>query len=480
MVAAMVQGMPDGCVVFDSQGQIAAINHTAATVLGCTDPHQAAARIAALTGVDPSRTDTNIRRKCKVGTSSVFITVAPLQRGTDRFGTAVFFHDIGSLEQVDELTSDFISIASHELRNPLAALKNALEILRSGSCTHEQSERFLAIAVRNTQRIAELIEQYLEMTRLETGTAPCSLTRVQLADVVHGLMPEFQTQAAAAGIEVRMICEDNLPPALADAHRIEQILFNLVGNALKFTPPGGMVTIAVSRSADADAPAEAPEMLTVSVTDTGIGIPKDQRHLIFRKFYRIQRSHEIKSTGVGLGLAIVQQLVGMHGGKVSVEDNHPRGTRFSFTVPVYGSERRDPTLRRIFDREFHRIQRQGGQLALCIVVVDHLPESTTAAAIRHAIQGSLHRPKDVVVQRKDDTVFVVFCETHPEGSRTICNRIRKALQAVIASTASLKGNNIGIGCAVYPDDAQTQQELYRLALSRAQEDAYGGQKDSHR
>jgi len=479
-LAALVASMPEGCVVFNQEGGLVCMNRSAVEMLGCgEDCAQVLARVRELIGLDPGQVSAPIRHEHRMNGRLFRITCAPMHEGTERVGSAVFLQDIGVLDQVDELTSDFVSIASHELRNPLAALKNALQILHTAVPDGDPAvfERFLTIATRNAERIANLITQYLDISRIEAGTAPCSFEKVQLAAVVENILPEIQAQARAAHLQLHTALPDDLPPVYADPQYLEQIFFNLVGNAVKFTPPGGTITVAAQPVADTTGePSEAPAMIAVTVADTGIGIPADKRALIFKKFYRLPRDGGQAPAGVGLGLAIVERLVQLHGGKITVEDNQPSGSRFCFTLPVYGQDRRDLDVRRIFDREFHRARSGQEHLALFVIMLEQ--DSGDEAGIRRVLQASLHRAKDIVVQHREGKLFVVFCETGAEGARAICTRLQERIAEYVRQHQLPHG--YGIGYAVYPDDAATQRDLYRLAASRAQEDAHEKKKDFNR
>lgn len=480
-VQTMIEAAPFGCAVFDVRGDLVSANRAFAEILRCGEGNPGAhGRIAELVGSGPFETDQALQRECRIEGRLFHVSIVPLLCSGQRVGSAIFLQDAGVLEKVDELTSDFVSVASHELRNPLTALKNALEILRTAGDDRTVLERFLAIALRNAQRISDMIDQYLEAARLEAGTAECSFRKVDLADLIRGMVPEFQAQASSAGLQFQVDLPDHLPPVLADPRRIEQVLFNLIGNAIKFTPSGGTVSVSAAHQLSGTVPDGAPAMVEVSVRDTGIGIPHDKRTLIFKKFYRIRRDGEPAPQGAGLGLAIVERLVRLHGGEIFVEDNHPRGSWFRFTLPVYGRERRDPDFRRIFDREFHRVRAQRGYLALFVVIMQQEAGADAELAIKDAITESLHRARDVVVQRQEGKLLVMFCETEPDGARSICSRMRANIRRHLERNLSLRDSFFGIGWAVYPIEADGQRELYRLALSRAQEDAHGSQKDPHR
>ena len=480
-IQTLIEAAPLGCAVFDICGNFVSANRTLTEILRCKPgTHEAYRRIVELAGSVSFDANRTLHRECRIDGRPFHLSIVPLRCSGQWVGHAVFLQDFWVIEKVEELTSDFISVASHELRNPLAALKNALEILRATGDDKPVFERFLAIALRNAQRIADMIDQYLEVARIEAGIGECSFQKVNLVDLIKGLIPEFHAQATSAGLQFQVDIPEDLPPVLGDPRRIEQVLFNLIGNAIKFTPSGGTVSVSATQHPSDSIPNGIPAMIEISVRDTGIGIPHDKRPLIFNKFYRIQPNGEPAPQGAGLGLAIVQHLVRFHGGEIFVEDNYPHGSWFRFTLPVYGYERRDPDFRRIFNWEFHRVRAQHGNLALFIVIMH--PEATPEVVllIKEAIKESLRRARDVVVQRQEGTLLVVFCEADSDGARSIYNRMRANIRRRLEQSVLLQNFVFGIGWALYPIDADSQRKLYRLALSRAQEDAHDTQKDPHR
>lgn len=492
----ILSALPGGLAVFDGSGALRFINRTAAGMLCCDhDPAAAQAVLLQQLDADPLEFTAAAKREVRINDKHYHAVIAPLHAGRNRAGTAVFLQEASLLQETEALTSDFVSVASHELRNPLTALRHALEILRTlqEGGNREQQEKFLAIAGRNADRIAGLINEYLDIAKIETGREPFAFEKLRLKEFLGNLLPEFHEQAARKGITLQSNVPESLPPVFADPRRIEQVFFNLLGNALKFTPAGGSIVIAASEGPAAVRPGGAgpqPPVL-ISVSDTGIGIPQDKRKRIFEKFYRVQRSDEINQEGVGLGLAIAKKIIVLHGGDMYVEDNPPAGSRFCFTLPVCSGERRDPNFRPVFDREFRRARRHQESLSLFVIVLENLQTlqaergAGTAAAVlsqvKDAIRTSLHRTGDVVTQRSDNDLLVVFCETEKHGAQSICRRLKERIVQRLQQHAGAPEQDIRIriGCATYPQDADNQRDLFRQAVRNAQEDAHGTKENSH-
>ena len=242
-------------------------------------------------------------------------------------GGVAVFHDITELHRLNELKTDFISMVSHELRTPLTSIKGFVKLVLVGELGPVTAQQYecLAIADREADRLSHLINDLLDNSRIDAGHLLLNLDTLAPAVVVAQVVETLQPQAA----ELQLRLETDLPPTLpairADPQRLTQILTNLLGNAIKFTPAGGLIQ--VSAAADSD-------QLVVQVADTGEGIPAAEQAFIFDRFYQVERKGSRTRGGTGLGLAIAKQLVELHGGKISVTSIPDKGTTFIFTLPL--------------------------------------------------------------------------------------------------------------------------------------------------
>jgi signal transduction histidine kinase len=236
------------------------------------------------------------------------------------------------LKELDRMKSDFVSNVSHELRTPLTAIKGAVDlVLRevAGPLTEKQIH-YLTRVRSNTQHLAGLINDLLDLAKIESGRIEVKSTRVSLSSLVHEVAEALRPVAAEKVIDLEATLREPSILVWADRDKINQVLTNLIGNAIKFTPVQGRVTVSVSRNGE--------ESVQVSVSDTGPGVPPDQKEKIFAKFYQIAEVNGENSKGTGLGLAISKALVELHGGKIWVESEPSCGSTFSFTLPVSGSQ----------------------------------------------------------------------------------------------------------------------------------------------
>jgi signal transduction histidine kinase/DNA-binding response OmpR family regulator len=232
----------------------------------------------------------------------------------------------GKLKETMEMKSQFISTVSHELRTPLTCIKEGVSIVLDGVVgeINEKQKNFLDLTSRNISRLAMLINDVLDFQRLDAGKMKLNLQENNVRQIAEETYETMMLSAKNKKLEFSLELDENLPKVTLDGERIIQVLTNLVGNAIKFTPQGGCVRLGFQRQNDE---------LVIRISDTGVGIPKEDLPKIFEQFYRVQRQgEEIK--GTGLGLAIVKKIVLLHGGRIEVESEPNRGSTFSVFLPL--------------------------------------------------------------------------------------------------------------------------------------------------
>ena len=231
------------------------------------------------------------------------------------------------LKELDKLKSDFVSNVSHELRTPLTAIKGSVDNMLDGLTgdLNEKQNRYLVRVKSNADRLARLINDLLDLSRIEAGIK-LKRTNLSLPTVAREVVESLGSVAAEKLISFEIECPDVNLTAWADPDRIVEVLTNLIGNAIKFTPTNGKVTLCLKRSGN--------EWVKISVADTGPGIPSDEANRIFDKFYQVTQPEKQKAMGTGLGLSITKALVEMHGGKIWLESEVGKGSIFSFILPA--------------------------------------------------------------------------------------------------------------------------------------------------
>jgi PAS domain S-box-containing protein len=227
--------------------------------------------------------------------------------------------------ELDRLKDQFIQNVSHELRTPLGLIQAYAQLLVNGELGDLQPNQYEPIAViaRRTQMLSKIVE-YLTAI-LETETQKVAREPVYLTDLVQKLLVDFRFAAENAGLNLEAQVEPDLPPVVGDPTHLNQVLDNLLGNALKFTPTGGTIAVSLAREDD---------FLILEVSDTGVGIPSDQLDRVFERFYQVDGSMSRRYGGAGLGLALVKQVVEAHGGSVSVQSELLKGSTFTVSLPT--------------------------------------------------------------------------------------------------------------------------------------------------
>ncbi len=229
-----------------------------------------------------------------------------------------------ALQRLERLRKDLVADVAHELRTPLAGLSGYLEGLLDGVL--EASPEVLGRMQREVHRLQRLVEDLQELSRVEAGQVKVQPVPTILREVVEGVVARLRPQGEDKGIRLGVEVPPDLPAVLADPDRVAQVLTNLLGNALQYTPLGGRVDVRAWR---------VGREVAVAVQDTGIGIPPEHLPFVFERFYRVDRSRSRRAGGAGIGLAIARSLVELHGGKIWADSPGPgRGSTFTFTLPV--------------------------------------------------------------------------------------------------------------------------------------------------
>jgi two-component system, NtrC family, sensor histidine kinase GlrK len=233
------------------------------------------------------------------------------------------------LEQLDSMKLDFISHVSHELRTPLTSIKAASSMLLEGAFDDsiERQNELLAIIRDECDRLIGAVNRILDISRMEAGMMDYHFLEAELPPIVQNAVLKLAPLAQRKNIDLELMPFPELPWVRMDRDRVMQVLENLLGNALKFTPPGGKVIVSLSSKKDGG------DFVHVSIADTGSGIPKEHLAQIFERFKRIEMSRET-TIGTGLGLSIVKHIIADHGGKIWVRSAPGKGSTFSFALPV--------------------------------------------------------------------------------------------------------------------------------------------------
>lgn len=261
------------------------------------------------------------------GRNYIRVQVEPYQPAPGAAGFLFLFRDATQEGEVDEMKNEFVSMASHEMRTPMTSIKGSLELLLGGYVGELPAEasELLGISLTAVDRLVRLINDLLDISKIESGRMELKLDRLDIGDCIGKSMRSLRALAEAHKVSLRSEQSEDLPRVLGDRDRLEQVITNLLSNALKYTPPESEVRILVHRADNA---------LRVSVCDQGPGIPPDQLEKVFDRFCQLAGAKK----GSGLGLTICRALIEQHGGKIWVESELGRGARFHFELPALPPE----------------------------------------------------------------------------------------------------------------------------------------------
>ncbi len=338
-LSTMLQIMADGVIMVSKKGKVRLINPAAAHILDTTEA-DALKRSFVQTVRDHRIAE--VWQRCKesgdqeVDTIEMSdqrylrIVVTPYLLGAAR-GYLIMMQDLSRLRQLQTVRQDFVSNVSHELRTPLAALRGLVDTLRDGALDDPpMAQHFLDLMEGEVDSLTQMVQELLELSRIESGQVPFEFGSVSVAQLLHEAAARLKPQSERAGITLTVTLPDDLPNVVADAQRVQQVVMNLIHNAIKYTPTGGSIDL------DAET---VEDLVTVVVRDTGDGIPAADLPRIFERFYKSDRARS--GGGTGLGLAIAKHVIQAHGGEIWAESVEGVGSTFYFTLPVADKEATD-------------------------------------------------------------------------------------------------------------------------------------------
>lgn len=347
---ATVETVPAALMIFDTDGSVRLRNRAATEVLGI-EPRNPALRKnywgqfkrIALDGSLMPPADWVSSRALRGETVSnqeleihhpdgrvfpILASGAPLRNQQGQVaGAVVAFQDISRLRELDRMKDEFVSIVSHELRTPLTSIRGSLQLVigEPGSVPDQEHRALLHIALNNCERLVRIVNDILDVSKIESGSLVLNRKPVSVAELIRQSLDVVRGPARAAGVRLDANVSATVPPVMVDPDRIVQALVNLLSNAVKFAPADSTVTVAVTGT---------EHQVMVVVSDQGEGIAPENLNRLFRKFQQVDSSSSRRKGGTGLGLVITKVIVEQHGGRVFVDSELNKGTRFSFTLPA--------------------------------------------------------------------------------------------------------------------------------------------------
>jgi two-component system phosphate regulon sensor histidine kinase PhoR len=336
----ILRGMGEGVMVTSPEGVISLVNPVFRKLFSLSGDVEGRKLIEisrhpdlleAFTALEAAEGDELIREiTIQPGEITLLTHWAPLTVDGRKSGVVAVFHDISDMKQVENIRRDFVANVSHELRTPVSVIKGYAETLLDGALQSDadRAVRFVEIILNHSERLTALINDILTLSTLESRDMALDLHPLDISGTMRKTYMLLEDNAHKKDIRMQIDIPAGLPRVMADQGRVEQVIVNLLDNAIKYTPSQGMVTLLVREDYDA-------RFLKISVADTGIGIPFKDIPRIFERFYRVDEARSRGQGGTGLGLAIAKHIVQLHGGEISLKNNeHGKGSIFSFTLPI--------------------------------------------------------------------------------------------------------------------------------------------------
>jgi two-component system, OmpR family, phosphate regulon sensor histidine kinase PhoR len=344
---AMLTSMVEGVMVLDYRGRVLQVNPALERMFGVTRTEARGRQFSEVFGHPELNSLVSTVLATRTGHEEEIIlapsgrclhveaSVAGGQQDNEACAVLVF-HDITELRRLEKIRKDFVANVSHELRTPLTSIKGYVEaLLDGGKDDPETSVRFLDIILKQSDRLNLILEDLLQLSKIESGQVQFRREPLHIGSVIERTIAMIKPLADKKQHQLVPRIASDLPLVNGDQERLVQVLANLVDNAIKYTPEGGQITVAARRIPIAKSGTGAPQDgIELSVADTGIGIPEQDRPRVFERFYRVDKARSRELGGTGLGLAIVKHIVEGHGGQVWVERNLPSGSRFVVRLPA--------------------------------------------------------------------------------------------------------------------------------------------------
>ena len=338
---AVMRSIAEGLVVVNAQGKVVMMNPAAEKLLGVSAKNKAGRpllenlkeeHLISLAKSSPDKKDKEIELISQQDDTKKVLrasTAVVENENGQTVGMVLVLSDITRQREIEQLKSNFVSNVSHELRTPLVAIDKSISLIlnkEAGEFSAAQ-EQFLAIAKRNLERLSALINDLLDLAKLEQQKMGLRLEKAPIERVIDECMETLNTWAKTKSISIKKKIQEGLPEVNIDSFRINQVLINLLGNAIKFTPAGGDIFIEAKLCEEKNA-------IQVSVQDTGMGISREDLAKVFDKFYQAGERVSTDISGTGIGLSIAKEIVGLHGGRIWAESEKGSGAKFTFTIPL--------------------------------------------------------------------------------------------------------------------------------------------------
>jgi two-component system sensor histidine kinase VicK len=340
-LASILSNMSDGVIATDDMGRVIVVNQRARQILRLDEKQPLGVDIADLLGMTKEQIGHYVLGEEHAAVIHItpsdedepltihvlFSAIHRRDRGVT--GTIAVLHDVTEQVKLEQSRREFVANVSHELRTPLTTIKSYLEALDDGAVEDSSlAKRFIGVTRNEAERMIRLVTDLLHLSRLDSRQTAISKEPTDILLMLEDVADRFSFQLKQRSIGIKIDAEQTMGKVLIDQDQIDQVLDNLVSNAIKYTPDEGNIAIRARR--------KDKSWIEVVVEDNGIGIPKKDQNRIFERFYRVDKARSRNMGGTGLGLSIAREIIKAHGGTITLESELQRGTKVTFTLPVAG------------------------------------------------------------------------------------------------------------------------------------------------
>ena len=389
------------------------------------------------------------------------ISVDPLlDEDGELIGGVHIMTDITKGKEIDKMKTELISNVSHELRTPLSTIKEGISLVYDEALgpIQENQKDMLATIKNNIDRLARLINDLLDMSKIEAGRVALTKSSVDISALVEEVLSSFHDQVEKKNIKLTNRVKKDTPPMYVDRDKISQVLTNLVANSIKFTPARGRVTVMAKNKG---------KNVEISVADTGIGISQKNIAGLFGRFSQFNRVYGPGERGTGLGLAISKEIVEMHGGKIGVVSEVGKGSTFTFSLPRLSQ---DEIFREYLTTGLHEAQMKECPLSLVVIRIKNIEKITRDLTdaqlieILRKIEGiiarTLRRKSDIVSRYKyGEFIIAILMDTAKKDALSVKERIKQEVEAEMHEQEWPKDIELFLDVVTFPDDATDEMEL---------------------
>jgi len=333
-VTTILNYMADGVMAFDLKGVAIHTNPAAKKLLGSDIEDKPFREFAKSVGLDVKIENIVYLQESPVSESDTIINDMYVRVYFAVFtdtnkkpgGIIVVLHDVTEQQKLDSMRREFVANVSHELRTPITSIKSYTETLLDGAVEDpETTERFLNVINSEADRMTRLVKDLLQLSRLDNQQMSWKIEKVSLKEIVKNIVSRMQLEAKQKNQKLESFVIGEIPSIDADKDRLEQVIVNLISNALKYTPDNGQITVYVGKLIND---------IYVKITDTGIGIPSEALGMVFERFYRVDKARSRDLGGTGLGLSIAKEIVEAHGGTINITSEDRKGTEVTVRLPI--------------------------------------------------------------------------------------------------------------------------------------------------